>query len=266
MTAIIIGTYNRGHLLSRSLMAYAKQRGITLIVMDDGSTDNTAPLVLDYEGPSYYFFLGPKTGWRDSASYLNRGIRFALHNLKAQHVFITHPEIIPGATTIDSAVRMATDNNTWVSCKGYYLTPQQQASIETVRWYDDLLNVRKLPGFYGSLTPEFTGNPDYTPERIEQFPVWESWIFGGGHRDMWLRFGELTEFETWGSVDVDLLNRRRIAGINTVTPGEPSDYVVHQNHDDIAQRDMSKCMAALPTYHFASEAFKPELLYEPNHQ
>ena len=45
--AVIMGTYNRGHLLRRSLENYAMQteNDFYIHVFDDGSTDNTKELV-----------------------------------------------------------------------------------------------------------------------------------------------------------------------------------------------------------------------------
>lgn len=265
MIAVIIGTYNRGHLLRRALQAYEKIKDLTLIVYDDGSRDGTDKLIMDYTGKSVYTFMGENQGWRDSASYLNQGIMFAIHKMKKEYIFITHPEIIIGETTIEDSIALAKDDNTWVNCKGYYLSPEQQANIDSVKWYNDLLEVRKLPNFYGNTqSPEFEGRTDYLPEGIEKHEVWHSWIFGGGHRDMWLRFGGLTEFKTWGSVDMDLQMRRMVGGIHTITPNNPSAYVVHQNHDEIAQRDMTAAMAALLPYHRKEECFKPHLLNDPD--
>ena len=263
MISVILGTYNRGHLLRRSLQAYEKVKDLRLIVYDDGSRDGTDKLIQDYTGKSVYTFMGENQGWRDSASYLNGGIMFAIHKMRSDYVFITHPEIIIGQSTIDDAVALAKDNNTWVSCKGYYLTPEQQQHIDSVKWYNDLLEVRKLPNFYGNIvSPEFEGREDYLPESIERHDVWHSWIFAGGHRDMWLRFGGLTPFETWGSVDMDLHMRRAVGGIHTVTPNNETAYVVHQNHDEIAQRDMQKAMANLPSYSNQADCFKPHLIHD----
>lgn len=261
-TVIVLGTYNRGQLLARSLRAYAGQGNrIAIVVMDDGSTDMTKVHCAAVALPIFYFHLGEKTGYRDSASFLNQGIKFALNELNAKYVFVTHPEIIPGKETITAAKELATDHNTWVSCKGYYLTADQQKLIDQQDWQNNLLNVRHLPNFYGQgNSAEYSGNRDYLPESIERIDVWHSWIFGGGSADMWRYFGGLTEFETWGSVDVDLLNRRNIAGIKTVTPSQPEAYVVHQNHDENAQRDIHKCMAALPHYSSKHEALKPHLI------
>lgn len=262
-TVIVMGTYNRGHLLQRSLRAYAKQGKIVLVVMDDGSTDSTEILCAHSPVPIHYIRLADKKPgeWRDSASFLNEGIKYALHNLQANYVFITHPEIIPGLETVSEGRKLATDDNTWVSCRGYYLTPADQMRLDWINWESDPLNVRQLPEFYGKgASAEFTGNRDYLPEGIESIPVWQSWIFGGGSRAFWLRFGGLTPFNVWGSVDVDLLHRRHTGGINTVTPQNPRATVIHQNHDDLGTpRNMEVALGSVPQYTSAN-CFKPELL------
>ena len=79
-TAVIIGTYNRGDLLRNSLYFYEEQNmPLDIIVMDDGSTDNTYNICKDSSCNIHYFYLGDNIGWRDSASYLNEGIKRALH-------------------------------------------------------------------------------------------------------------------------------------------------------------------------------------------
>ena len=259
--AIIIGTYNRAELLRRTLHAYSKHPGLHLVIMDDGSTDNTLEVVKEFEHSNLnieYCNLGEKKEYRDSASFLNIGIKYALHEIEADYIFITHPEIIVGSTTIESAVNAALNKNTWVSCKGYYLTAEQQKQIDAVGIENDTLSVRNFGDFYKATSAEFTGNPDYLPANIEKTKVWQSWIFGGGSRSMWEYFGGLTEIKTWGSVDVDLLMRRKAAKMRTVTPNLLTDYVVHQNHD--APRDMQKCLQAVGIYSCKEEALKPNLL------
>jgi len=260
-TAIIIGTYNRAELLRRSLHAYSKHSGLHLVIMDDGSTDNTLEVVKEFEHSNLhieYCNLGEKTEYRDSASFLNIGIKYALHEIGADYIFITHPEIIVGSTTIENAVNASVNKNTWISCKGYYLTAEQQKQIETIDIDKSILNVRNFGNFYKATSAEFTGDPDYLPANIEKAKVWQSWIFGGGSRAMWQYFGGLTEFKTWGSVDVDLLMRRKAAKMKTVTPNLLTDYVVHQNHD--APRDMQKCLQAVGIYTCKETALKPHLL------
>jgi GT2 family glycosyltransferase len=175
-TAVIIGTYNRAHLLRRSLIHYPHD--VDIFVIDDGGTDDTFAVCKESDKSINYYFIesGEKKEWRDSASYLNKGIKTAL-NKGYKYIFITHPEIIPGKTTIESAKELATDKETWISCKGYYLTSEQQAHLK------DDAQVKQLPNFYGQTkSAEFRGNPGFVPEAIEVAEVWGSWIFGGGTR------------------------------------------------------------------------------------
>jgi hypothetical protein len=137
-----------------------------------------------------------------------------------------------------------------------------QKIIDSADWQSDPLNIRQLPGFYHPAKEFF--NNDYAPESIEKIDIWGSWIFGGGSVEMWNYFGGLTEFETWGSVDVDLLNRRVKLGMTTTTPLSEYAIVIHQNHDDpalniLTPRDMEKCMAVLPDYNI-EEPRKPGLI------
>lgn len=255
-TAIIIGTYNRAHLLRRSLLHYPAN--VDLHIYDDGSTDKTNMVCLWHSktrGNIDYFYLGAKQGWRDSSSYLNKGISEALKD-GYKYIFITHPEIIPGKTTIESAKALAVDKETWISAKGYYLTPEQQAALT------DEANIQTLPNFYGqSVSAEFQHLKDYLPENVEKISVWHSWIFGGGSADMWRYFGGVTPFNHWGSVDVDLNDRRRVGGMKTVTPGKLTDIVIHQNHDELGTpRDMEKCMKSLTLYTEKQQCLKPQLL------
>ena len=262
-TVVVLGTYNRGHLLQRSLQLYAKQDPMMLVVIDDGSTDDTEDICRYHSTLIHYIKLTDKEPgeWRDSASFLNLGIRYALHQLEAKHIFITHPEVIPGLWTIRYAVECAKDNNTWVSCKPWYLGHEEQAVLDNYDWKNNPHLITTIPGFYGKseLTGYF-GFKDYLPENIEKIDTWHSWLFGGGSREFWLRFGGLNPTKTWGSVDMDLMNRRNAGNINTVTPNYKLSMVVHQNHDDLGTpKDMNAAMRNVPCYD-NTNCFKPELL------
>lgn len=153
--AVVTGTYNRAHLLLRSLFHYqackrprewdlravninggfsatSKDMSLCFVVMDDGSTDFTRELCEKFANkqlPIYYFYMGDKQPgqWRDSAAFINQGMSFALHALNASFVFPTHPEICVGEDTIATIVDYCKENpDAFGMAKGYYLTPEQQ--------------------------------------------------------------------------------------------------------------------------------------------
>ena len=141
-------TYNRAHLLARSLELYHRQqyKDFELIVVDDDSTDDTQNLLKHWTN-----FLDIKTIivrktpglWRDCARNINLGIRAAKNDI----VVATHPEVIPGSEALINIYNNIQDEM-YLACKIYYLTPQEQINIDTVDWKEDTLNIRKLDGFY----------------------------------------------------------------------------------------------------------------------
>lgn len=274
--AVVMGTYNRGHLLARSLQGYARQsidtNELALVVLDDDSTDNTRQILKEFSfqhpaGPHiFYFHLSkpPGVAWRDSASFLNLGLSFAIHSLQAQYVWATHPEIIPGKDVLLAGEHHPLGH--YMGCKGYYLTPAQQEAIDTVDWQSNICNVRQIPGFYDQ-HPDIKGPAqDYQHYNMDHHKTWESWIFGGFRRDLWLKFGGFNESNAWGTVDLDFVTRRRLLNIPTFTPQADQCMVIHQNHDDPAKnvptpRDMEKAHAAVPDYRGINSARRPELLH-----
>jgi hypothetical protein len=69
----------------------------------------------------------------------------------------------------------------------------------------------------------------------------------------------MTEFDTWGSIDMDFLYRRYLLNIPTDTLMDPSTICIHQNHDNpnidiITPRDIDAAHKVLPTYNSPAEA------------
>jgi glycosyltransferase involved in cell wall biosynthesis len=262
--SVVLVTYNRSHLLYRSLARYAAQsfQDLEVIVVDDDSTDFTADLCDDYAQELDLKRITVRkrgAGWRDCAVNINLGIRAA----KGELIAATHPEVIPGNKTLEYMWERRKDM-TYLSAKVYYLTPEQQAVIDTVPWdTEGALAVRELPNFYTSTSPEISGNSEYTPTAMDKHTVWESWVFGACTRKTWQYAGGFTEFEQWGAIDVDWLARRRLLQINTITLLDPETYVVHQNHDDPTKteptpRDMKKALSG-PKYNLPKEAIRNNL-------
>lgn len=265
--SVVLATYNRAHLLKRSLMSYAVQAlpksDFELVVVDDNSTDNTLALLKDWGSTLNIRILQapdkPIGKWRDCASVINQGLQVA----QGDFVAMTHPEVMVGQLTLSKLA--AAGENAYYNAKVYYLTADNQRHLDDVAWEVDMLKVRELPEFYKNGVDIIGPTNDYTHEATDYHTEWQSWVFGGFTRKMWQKFGPMTEFETWGSIDMDFLNRRNIAHIPTITLLDPEAIVVHQNHDveqgvfKATPRDMPAALAALPTYYTAAEALKGPL-------
>lgn len=230
--SVVMATYNRAHLLSRSLNGYWRSALIDteLIIIDDWSSDNTEDVVRGWSKLLNIVYIRPpykQPGtWRSEASIINIGLRAA----RGEFIVATHPEIIPGQDSLHSMYAFR-DPDTWHTCKPYFLTVNQQACLDDVPWHQTNLAVRELPGFYTEEVEVLHGGGLYDHKAIEQATSWESWQFAGALRSTWQKLGGMYPFKTWGSVDMWLAAARKHHGIATKLETHPETYVVHQNHD-----------------------------------
>jgi glycosyltransferase involved in cell wall biosynthesis len=239
LVSIVLATYNRAHLLWRSLECYARQsdRGFELIILDDASQDDTTGLVDSFRDkiPVVLVRLTDKSPgeWRDAAAVINRGIKMS----RGEFVYITHPEVMLCFDGVEK-LRCSQREQPYdvLMIRTYYLTQSMQENLDMVPWRDDFYAVRRLPRFYDNPEPLYQEetlaklmNNFCTPRYTDEAEVWNSWVFGGMSRAAWKRFGGLTEFSSWGSTDIDFHCRRDAMGLRTVTPADI--YVIHQNHD-----------------------------------
>lgn len=234
-TSIVLCTYNRAHLLKRSLMCYEKQtmKNFELIILDDNSLDETEALVSNYSGNLNinYIKLHDKSPheWRDAGAIINRGIKIS----KGTFIYITHPEVMISFDCLEK-MNFYIKDNIFVNARTYYLTERKQDELDSVNWPDDFYNIRKIKDFYDK-EPLFKEldllflNRECVPSYTDTAEVWLSWVFGGMTRKTWKYMGGLNEYKEWGAVDVDFIDRRLAMGIATVTPSDI--FVVHQNHD-----------------------------------
>jgi len=130
LVSVVLSTFQRKHLLERSLVGYQNQEfdndRFELIVVDDHSTDGTRDLVMDWSRTtkisSVVLTPSPKnTSWQDCAVTINAGIRASL----GEHVLLTHPEVIPGRRSVAACVEqlsafeeMRTKSETWALVNG----------------------------------------------------------------------------------------------------------------------------------------------------
>lgn len=254
--AVVIGTYNRSHLLQNSLFFYEavaqeNNYNLALIILDDGSTDYTENLVDIFANKEnskityYYHKLEDKElgQWRDSAAFLNKGLSFAIYNLNAKYIFATHPEICIGQTTIQDSIKLIEgNNNAFALSKGFYLDMRQQFDFEKFVPFTPLsyilssfFKLYSIPAFVQSQN-DFFSRGDYShpfqAANVLKTPIWHSWIFGGATAETWKRFKGLPESDKWGSVDVAFMNQRLKYEFETFTPDDYNAIVLHQNHDD----------------------------------
>ena len=237
-TSVVLCTYNRAHLLKRSLLCYTKQtlKDFELIILDDNSGDDTEELVNSFKDKlnvKYLKLTDKKPDeWRDAACIINRGIKMS----KGDFIYITHPEVMICFDCLERFNKVLKDKHrAFGNSRTYYMTVDLQKKIDTADWVNDFFSVRKLPGFY-------TDEPLYKEEDLEFLNAecttkftevtekWYSWVFGGMTRSGWKHMGGLNEYRTWGSVDLDFMQRRKSFGIDTVTPKDI--FVIHQNHDN----------------------------------
>ena len=276
LISVVMATYQRRHLLERSLRCYELSKGIDpkgdleIVVIDDSSTDGTKETVQAWSNQTGIraTVLCPypkRESWRDCGAILNCGIRTSL----GKHVLLTHPEVMPGLLSVKRCVdelegfeKLRGPNNLnriglYACCRVYYLSPRDQVLLDTVDWKNKgALAVREIPQFYEEDT---NGVADYMHRATDivaqpnsRMPTWESWVFGGCSRETWKRLGGMLESQLWGSVDIAFHARRRTLGIGNHTCPEEGTIVIHQNHNlpgDIeTPRDMNAWQQELSTY------------------
>lgn len=278
LVSVVMATFERQHLLARSIVGYTLSKGITpredleLVVVDDGSTDGTAEFVRAWSRVSNIRSVvvqpHPKPhGWRDCGAVLNHGIRAS----SGEYIIITHPEVIPGRKSITDCVHqlerfeLNRDDTghgpayymnrglpipqlgLYACCPVYYLSPRDQERIDTVPWADKgNLALREIEGFYDQ---DDNGNPDYRHDVTDRvatpgfrIPAWESWVFGGMSRKTWKILGGMLVTKHWGSVDIAFMERRRALHIPNHTTSDPEAIVAHQCHDLKDDVKTPRCM------------------------
>lgn len=272
LVSVVLSTYQRAHLLARSLHCYEHQefdnKDFELIVIDDHSTDGTDTLVGEWSHrtgiKSLVIRPHPKyESWRDCGATLNIGIRAS----SGKHILLTHPEVMVGRKSIAACIHALENEGSlryplgrtpglgiYACCRIYYLGPRDQVLLDGVDWKGKgPLAVRNIQGFYELDT---NGHPDYSHRATDivaqpgsRMPQWESWVFGGMSRETWKQLGGMLETQKWGAVDVAWHARRRTLGIPTHTCPEDETICVHQNHslpgDTETPRDMDEWVKEL---------------------
>jgi SAM-dependent methyltransferase len=257
--SVIVSTFNRGSLLRRALETYLTQ---TLpadeweyLLVDDGSSDDTLEVCREFKArglPLRVLDAARDLGkpkepgkWRDGCALRNAASLFAFGEVLVS----SHPEIMAPPDALRVAYDAATaEPEKWHTAIPYWL-PAPPEVYDEFDWKADLNVLREVPGFYD----RNEGNPSYSNNVQERRGdgEWNSEVWWATSMANWRWMGGFREFENWGPVDVDFMERRQCLGVETSllrSPDSPSLnkvlMVYHQHHDE-GQRDMDKVMAAL---------------------
>src|SRR6056297_2743784 len=107
MISVIIPTYNRGHIITRAIDSALRQtyRDFEIIVIDDGSTDNTRTVLEPYQDQIKYFYQenrgvtearnkGIKESYGEFIAFLDSDDYWLPEKLEMQmNYFKNHPEV-----------------------------------------------------------------------------------------------------------------------------------------------------------------------------
>ncbi len=136
--SVIIPTYNRERVLARALEGYLAQSSPAqiqeLIVVDDGSTDNTESLVRAFSTRSVFPVRYARQANKGPAAARNVGIRTASSSL----LLFTDSDIVPAPTLVEQHVawhRLNPHVNSAVL--GYVTWPEQIHPTPFMRWYGE---------------------------------------------------------------------------------------------------------------------------------
>jgi SAM-dependent methyltransferase len=260
--SVLSSAFNRGDLLDRALATYAKQtfdsRYWEYVLVDDGSTDSTRQVADKWASaglPIRVLDAAEDLGcrkepgkWRDGSKPRNAGST----QCHGEVLICTHPEIMVPPDALEVAYESVQHHPAaWHTAIPYWLPP---GDMDAVSWHTDLPALRALPGFYANNWPDPVEGLDYRNQNQERRRTWESEVWFAIDMAIWRGIGGFREFDVWGPVDIDFMNRRKAIGIPTGILTSPQSeapsgslMVYHQWHD--APRNLELAMETLRQQH-----------------
>lgn len=224
--SIVMATIDsRVGLLERSLWAYTKQtlRPEVIVVADRPQNRETEKLVQSYQDKLNvkYFEIGGPLGWRNGYAQ-NKGISEASGDV----IIVSHPEVIMEYDAVQAIVdRLEGKDNVCAMLMWVFFTPELTNWVGVhPEWREDISVIREIitkPDYGTGVTNcgilHCYNYVKMVLEAIKKAPkssctYWQSMAMT---RKTWLRIGGFTLMNTWGSMDRDLLERKRLLGIPT---------------------------------------------------
>lgn len=250
--SVLSSTFNRAKLLDLALASYAKQSmpftDWEYVLVDDGSQDNTLDVVEKWKNRGLPIRaydaaadLGkPKTPgkWRDGSIGRNAGSLRCTGDV----LVATHPEIIIPPDALELAYRaVQASPQSWHTAIPYWVPPDESWNQNDWDNNPNVESLRRIQGFENFFN-HHDCRPNHEQERCNH---WETEIWWSMSMDLWRKIGGFREFEVWGPVDVDFMNRRKKIGIDTqfiMSPISPSRHgimmVYHQWHESPRNHDL----------------------------
>lgn len=135
---VVIPTFNRAQVLKKALNAYRAQSEpqliSELIVVDDGSTDNTESVVREVAGASAFPIRYLRQENRGPAAARNYGIREA----RSPIILFTDSDIVPDRALVSQHIKWHKENpQSFVAILGYVSWPSDPRPTPFMKWYGE---------------------------------------------------------------------------------------------------------------------------------
>jgi len=183
--SVVIPTYNYGHYLGDAIVSVLRQsyEDLELIIVDDGSTDDTRSLIRRYSDPRITWYFQPHKG-------ISAARNFGIHQSRGEYIAFLDADDYWAPTKIDEQVNsIRSQNEVGLIYSGFFLIDQGGQIIakrSPVKVFDPPLKTLLLGNIIsGSSSTAFV--PRYVFDIAGEF---DEQIKGGEDWDMWIRISE----------------------------------------------------------------------------
>lgn len=225
-----ISEHNRPELLNNTLESLARQKfpksEYEVIVVDDNSTQESGEVCRKFKGKMnlWYVRLEHNFGWRDCPTALNFGLRRASGEVWAT----SFSEVVLSEYGLD-VLYSAHFGKYQLNCQ-YGRTDTSKLCI-LLPPIDMNENQFKLEDLKEMKYEEVLEK--YSPGIVKQIPFMQGkgdFCCMSMKKDDWLDIGGFYEFHSWGSVDIDIGERRWVRGLTDAIVNSPYGICIHQWH------------------------------------